>query len=279
MSKNATRLRELLMALPGPGALLPGIDPASMPGVKDRKGAEREVQDTASQLASLQERLWAEQRHSVLLVLQGMDTSGKDGTIKHVFRGLNPVSIDVASFQRPTEEERRHHFLWRVERHLPRPGQIVIFNRSHYEDVVAVPVQHLEPEEIWQPRFDEINEFERKVTDSGTSILKVFLHISYDEQRKRLLARLEDPDKQWKFDEQDIEQRAKWAEYQAAYETAISRCHSEDAPWVVVPADRKWYRNWAVARLLFETLQDLDPKYPRPHLDVEALKARLAPPN
>jgi PPK2 family polyphosphate:nucleotide phosphotransferase len=279
MSKNATPVRELLLARPGPGALLPGIDPESTPGVKDRKVADRDAEEMASALASLQERLWAEHRRSVLLVLQGMDTSGKDGTVKHVFRGLNPVSVDVVSFQRPTEEERRHHFLWRVENHLPTPGQIVIFNRSHYEDVIAVPVQHLEPDEAWQPRFEEINEFERKVADSGTSILKMFLHISYDEQRKRLLARLEDPDKHWKFDEQDIEQRAKWTEYQAAYETAISRCSSEDAPWLVIPADRKWYRNWAVARALFETLDDLDPKYPRPHLDVAALQARLAPPN
>jgi PPK2 family polyphosphate:nucleotide phosphotransferase len=223
--------------------------------------------------------LWAEQRRSLLLVLQGMDTSGKDGTIKHVFRGLNPSSIEVAVFKRPTDEERRQHFLWRIERRLPQPGQIGIFNRSHYEDVITVPVLHLEPEETWQTRFDEINEFERKVVDRGTTIVKVFLHISYDEQRERLLARLENPDKQWKFDEQDVEQRAKWTEYQAAYETAISRCHTDDAPWFVVPADRKWYRNWAVAGLLFETLDAMDPQYPHPHLDIDALKARLAPPN
>jgi PPK2 family polyphosphate:nucleotide phosphotransferase len=272
-------VRDLLLARPGEGALLPGIDTASTPGVKDRNHAEHEIEATAASLAEFQDRLWAEHRRSLLLVLQGMDTSGKDGTIKHVFKGLNPLGVDVAVFKKPTEEELAHDFLWRIERRLPQTGEIVIFNRSHYEDVVTVRVLELAPEEVWRPRFDRIVSFEQQTTDAATTIVKVFLHISYDEQRERLLARLEDPDKHWKFNEQDIEQRAHWAAYQAAYEEAIGQTHTAHAPWYIVPADKKWYRNWAVARLLNETFGEMDPRYPRPELDVEALKERLAPPN
>jgi PPK2 family polyphosphate:nucleotide phosphotransferase len=274
-----TSIRDLLRVDPDGGAILPGIDPGGMPGVKDRETADAARTELSEQIHGLQERLFVENRRSVLVVLQAMDTGGKDGTIEHVFGTMNPAGVDVASFKAPTEEELAHHFLWRIERRLPAPGQIMIFNRSHYEDVLIVRVHALVPEDVWRGRFDEIDAFEAKVAAAGTTIVKCFLHISYDEQRERLLARLDDPDKRWKFNEADIDERARWADYQAAYEDAIRRCSTEAAPWYVVPADRKWYRNWAVASLLAETLEEMDPSYPRPELDIEALKRRLAPPH
>ena len=272
-------IRDLLRADPDGGAILPGIDPGATPGVKDRDAAEAARGELSDRLHGLQERLFVEGRRSMLVVLQAMDTGGKDGTIEHVFGTMNPAGVDVASFKKPTDEELAHHFLWRIERRLPVPGQIMIFNRSHYEDVLIVRVHGLVPDEVWSGRFEEIDAFESTITASGTTIVKCFLHISYDEQRARLLARLDDPDKHWKFNETDIDERARWADYQAAYEDAIRRCSTEAAPWYVIPADRKWYRNWAVATLLAETLEELDPTYPRPDLDVEGLRARLAPPH
>jgi PPK2 family polyphosphate:nucleotide phosphotransferase len=272
-------VRDLLRVRPEGGPVLPGIDPRSHPGIRDRRAASTEVEGAAAHLGKLQDRLWAEHTRSVLVVLQGMDTSGKGGTISHVFRGLNPAGVEVAAFKQPTEKERAHPFLWRIERRLPQPGQIGIFDRSHYEDVVVVRVHNLVPEDVWRGRYDEIVAWERGIVTAGTSIVKVYLHLSYDEQRERLLARLRDPDKHWKFKEGDIEERRRWPAYMQAYEDALRRCHTDEAPWYIVPADRKWYRNWAVERLMLETLEDLDPGYPRPPLDVPALEARLAPPN
>ena len=272
-------VRDLLRAGPDGSPLLPRIDPLGHPGIGGRRDAIRELEAAALRLASLQDRLYAEHTRAVLVVLQGMDTSGKSGAVKHVFRGVNPAGLSVTAFKQPTEEERAHHFLWRIEQLLPGPGHIAIFDRSHYEDVIVVRVHGLVPEEEWRGRYEEIVEFERRVAAGGTAVVKVYLHLSFEEQRRRLLARLEDPDKHWKFNEADIEERARWPEYMAAYEDAIARCHTDESPWYIVPADRKWYRNWAVERLVVETLEDLDPHYPRPPLDVEALQARLAPPN
>ncbi len=272
-------LRDRLRVAPGASAVLPGIDTRSTPGVKDRKEAESARPALAERLHSLQERLFVEGTRSVLVVLQAMDTGGKDGTIEHVFGTMNPAGLDVAAFKKPTEEELAHPFLWRIERRLPAPGQIMIFNRSHYEDVLVVRVHSLVPEDVWVARYDEIIAFEAKAIAAGTTVVKCFLHISYEEQRERLLARLDDPAKQWKFKEGDIDERAFWADYQAAYEDVLRRCSTDAAPWYVIPADRKWYRNWAVASLLAETLEELDPAYPRPTLDVARLKERLAPPN
>jgi PPK2 family polyphosphate:nucleotide phosphotransferase len=274
-----TTVRALLRAGPDGSPLLPRIDPRGHAGIRSRSEALREIEGTARRLAGLQERLWAEHTRSLLVVLQGMDTSGKGGTIKHVFRGVNPAGLDVAAFKQPTPAERAHPFLWRIERRLPDPGGIVIFDRSHYEDVLVVRVHDLVPESIWRPRYEEIVEWEGRVASAGTAIVKVYLHISYDEQRERLLARLDDPDKHWKFNEGDIEERALWNDYMAAYEDVFARTHTDVAPWYIVPADRKWYRNWAVERLVVETLEELDPRFPRPDLDVQALKERLAPPN
>lgn len=275
---DQTDVAELLRAPPD-GAILPGIHPRSTPGVKDREAAEAEMPVLADRLGELQERLWVEGTRSVLVVVQGMDTSGKGGTVRHVFSSMHPAGTEVSAFKKPSEEELAHHFLWRIDRKLPAPGEVMVFDRSHYEDVLVVRVRSLVPESEWRPRFGEIVSFEERVAASGTTIVKCMLHISYDEQRERLLARLDDPSKHWKFHEADIEERQRWQDYQGAYEEAIRECSTETAPWYVIPADRKWYRNWAISTLLVETLERMDPRLPQPDLDVEALKARLAPPN
>ena len=274
-----TSVEALLRADPDGGAILPGIDARATPGVKDRDAAEHDMSSLAERLDELQERLWVEGTRSLLVVLQGMDTSGKGGAVRHVFSAMDPAGLEVASFKKPTEEELAHHFLWRIERKLPVPGEVVVFDRSHYEDVLVVRVHDLVPQEEWRGRYEEINDFERRITGAGTTIVKCMLHISYDEQRERLLARLDDPSKRWKFREGDIEERGRWEHYMAAYEDAIAECSTDIAPWYVVPSDRKWYRNWAISTLLVETLERIDPRYPQPDLDVEALKARLQPPH
>ena len=255
------------------------VDPRATPGVEHREAAEAELIELGEQLDGWQERLWAEGTRSILLLLQGMDTCGKGGTVRHVVSAMDPAGVDVVAFKAPTDEELAHHFLWRIERWLPAPGQVVVFDRSQYEDVLIVRVHALVGEEVWRPRYDEINAWERQVAASGTTIVKCFLHISSEEQRERLLARLDDPTKRWKFREGDIDERRQWSDYMAAYDEAIARCSTEVAPWYVVPADKKWYRNWAIAKLLVEAFEELDPAYPMVELDVPRLKARLAPPN
>ena len=263
----------------GDGAILPGIDTRATPGVADRATAEAAMPTLADRLEDLQERLWVEGTRSLLVVLQGMDTSGKGGTVRHVFSAMNPAGVEITSFKQPSEEELANHFLWRIERALPVGGEVMVFDRSHYEDVLIVRVRQLVPEDVWRARYEEIRAFEERVVAGGTTIVKVMLHISYDEQRERLLARLDDPAKHWKFNEGDITERTRWQDYQAAYEEALRECSTDGAPWYVVPADRKWYRNWAVSTLLVEALERIDPQLPQPALDVEALKARLQPPD
>lgn len=254
------------------------VDPDATPGV-DHGSADSELLELREKLESLQERLWAEGTRSLLLVLQGMDTSGKGGTVGHVVSSMNPAGVDVSAFKKPIDEELAHDFLWRIEKRLPGPGEVVVFDRSHYEDVLVVRVHGLVDEPTWRARYDQINDFERRVIEAGTTIVKCFLHISYDEQRERLLARLDDPTKHWKFRERDIEERALWQDYMAAYDDALALCSSDDAPWFVIPADHKWYRDWAIGTLLVETLERMDPRYPPTDLDVPALKARLTPPH
>jgi PPK2 family polyphosphate:nucleotide phosphotransferase len=250
----------------------------SHPGVKSRKeGAARAAGD-GERLAGLQERLWAEHARTVLLVLQGIDTSGKDGTIKHVIGLVNPLGCRITTFKRPTPEEARHHFLWRIRQALPEPGQIGVFGRSHYEDVIVPRVHGTRPDAEIEKRYAEIARFEAGLVGGSTTIVKCFLHISSEEQRERLLARLDDPDKRWKFEEGDIDERALWPTYQDTFREMLRRSSPDDAPWYVVPADRKWYRNWAVGRLLTETLTEMAPEYPRPPLDIPALKERLLAP-
>ena len=274
------RLRDALRHDPG-GPSFAGLEPDATPkapGGKRRTLAKLEQRGV--ELADLQERLYAEATQPgatrrVLLVLQGMDTSGKGGTIEHVIGLVNPQGVAIASFKKPTAEELRHHFLWRVRRRVPAPGRLGIFDRSHYEDVLIARVHHLGDRATIERRYDEINRFEAKLAQEGVAIVKVFLHLSFEEQRERLLARLRDPDKHWKFNPGDVEERQRWPDYQGAYDLALERCSTEHAPWYVVPADHKWYRNWAVGRLLLETLRELDPQYPRPDLDVEELERRL----
>jgi PPK2 family polyphosphate:nucleotide phosphotransferase len=246
------------------------VDTRATPGVKQRKSAEKEFARDAAELASLQERLYAEDARRLVLVLQGMDTCGKDGTVKHVAGQVNPAGLHIVSFKQPTPDERKHHFLWRIQRALPAPGYLGIFNRSQYEEVLVVRVHDLAP---WEGRYEEIVKFE---ATAGVTWVKCMLHISRDEQRDRLLARLQDPTKRWKFDVTDLAERERWDDYMAAYQDALERCDTDDAPWYVVPADRKWYRNWAVQQLLLETLRELDPQYPaREDLDLPALEAQL----
>jgi PPK2 family polyphosphate:nucleotide phosphotransferase len=241
-------------------------DTGAFPGGKEE--AAPVLADLNTRLEALQERLAAEGRSKVLVVLQGMDTSGKDGVIRHVFDGVNPAGVRVASFKVPTEEERAHDFLWRVHPHVPGAGQITIFNRSHYEDVLVARVKNLVPKEVWKKRYDHIRDFERLLCDNGTTILKFFLHIDLDEQKERLEARLEDPDKHWKFRLGDLDDRKLWKEYKKAYEDALERTSTDSAPWYVVPANKKWYRNLVVATLLVEALEKLDPKPPQPEADL-----------
>ena len=271
----AMSLRELLRAPLAADDPLARHEPDSHPGVKDKRKAASSIATDHERLAALQERLWAERARTVLLVLQGIDTSGKDGTIEHVIGQVNPLGCRITSFKRPTPEEARHHFLWRIRRALPEPGQIGVFGRSHYEDVIVPRVHGGLTEAEIDKRYAEITRFEAGLSGGSTRIVKCFLHISSEEQRQRLLARLDDPDKRWKFDERDIDERQLWPKYQDTFREMLRRTNSDDAPWYVVPADRKWYRNWAVGRLLIETLTEMAPEYPQPALDIRALRVRL----
>jgi len=270
------RLRNLLQAQAHDGRFrLAEVDPDSTPGLKKKKQATRDLAKHKAKLFSLQERLYAEHKRAVLLVLQGMDTSGKDGTITHVIGNLNPQAVEITSFKQPTPEEKRHGFLWRIRRRLPPQGNVGIFNRSQYEDVLVVRVHGLAPLNVIERRYGLINRFEKQVNSQRIKIVKICLHISYDEQRKRLIERLKDPDKQWKFSEHDIDERAYWDDYQSAYSIAITNCSTAYAPWYVVPANNKDYRNWAVSRILIETLEEMSPQYPHPKLDIPRLMKRI----
>jgi PPK2 family polyphosphate:nucleotide phosphotransferase len=251
------------------------VDAAASPGLKSRKQLKRDLKRFKSRLFNLQERLFAEQKRSVLLVLQGMDTSGKDGTITHVIGNLNPQGVSITTFKQPTPEERRHGFLWRIRKRLPAKGLVGIFNRSHYEDVLIARVHDLAKPRVIEQRYGVINRFERELVRGGTTVIKICLHISYDEQRRRLLDRLRDPDKHWKFHETDIDERAFWDDYMSAYSIAVTNCSTQWAPWYVVPSNDKDYRNWAISRILLETFEQMDPQYPHPKLDVARLVKRL----
>lgn len=239
-----------------------------------KEEGERQLVRWLSRLDALQERLYAEGERSVLLVLQGMDASGKDGTIKTIAGAMNPLGIRSVAFKAPTPEELAHDFLWRIHRQTPRRGEIVFFNRSHYEDVLVARVDRLVPEAVWHRRYERIREFERNLVESGTAVVKFFLNISSDEQRERLQARVDDPSKRWKFSADDLRKRRQWKAYQHAYRNALKRCDSKWAPWIVVPADHKWYRNLVVARDLVAVLERIDPQYPRPNFDPKKIRVR-----
>jgi PPK2 family polyphosphate:nucleotide phosphotransferase len=260
--------------------VLADVDTSSHPGIDSKKHAEKALEANHGQLADLQERLFAESKfggtRSVLLVLQAMDTAGKGGIIRHVVGGIDPQGVHIHAFKAPTDEERKHDFLWRVRPHLPVAGIIGVFDRSHYEDVLIHRVRGFSTPEAIEERYGIITDFEREVVASGTTIIKVMLHISSAEQKQRLSERLERPDKHWKYNPGDVDERKLWPAYQEAYQIALTRTSTADAPWYVVPADHKWYARWAVQGLLLDALQKLDPQWPAVDYDVEAEKARLA---
>lgn len=243
------------------GTTDPGDRSAFSGGRDQAKSLQKKL---TKRLEELQELLYAEGRHKVLIVLQGMDAAGKDGTIRHVFDGTNPQGVKVASFKQPTTLEMAHDYLWRVHRQTPGRGEITIFNRSHYEDVLVVRVNNLVPPEVWERRYDQIVQFEKMLSDEGTTIRKFFLHISKEEQKARFEARLTEPSKNWKFSLGDLEVREQWDSYMEAYEAVLNRTSSEETPWYVIPADRKWYRNLAISQILVETLESLDMRFPEP---------------
>ena len=276
----ADSIGSLLRLAPGASVDLAGFDAGATPGVSSRAHAEAQLPALSARLSALQERLYADAVGSgsprrVLLVLQGMDTSGKGGTVRHVVGQLDPNGIRIKAFKAPTEEERAHDFLWRVRSEVPQPGQIGIFDRSQYEDVLVAKVRKLVLPMHIARRYGAINKFEQGLVAEGCVVVKCFLHISLEEQRERLLARLENPDKHWKYSPSDVDDRLLWPEFQEAYRIALERCGTEDAPWHVVPADRKWYRNYAVLRLLIEALEGIDPQYPAGEFDLGQERARV----
>jgi PPK2 family polyphosphate:nucleotide phosphotransferase len=247
---------------PGSKIKLTDIDPRKVNGDWTKKLAAGRIAENTAQSRDLAYRLYAENRRSLLLVLQGMDSAGKDGTIRTVMTGINPQSCQITPFKQPSHEELDHDFLWRIHRAVPRRGNIGIFNRSHYEDVLVVRVHDLISEKKWRSRYARINEFEQMLSEGGVTILKCFLHISKEEQRERLQSRLDEPHKRWKFSSADLSERKLWPDYQEAYEEALIQCNTKHAPWYVIPGDRKWYRNLVVSTLLRETLEAMDPQFP-----------------
>ena len=251
-----------------PPKVLDSLDARATPGWKGGQGKARAETDALrDSLVGLQERLYAGAAHSLLVVLQAMDTGGKDGAIRRVFSGVNPAGVRIARFQAPTRIELARDYLWRVHAKVPEKGEIVIFNRSHYEDVLAARVNEIVPPEVWRRRYGHIRDFERMLHDEGTSIIKFYLHIDRDEQRRRLQDRLDEPDKRWKFDAHDLEQRRLWPEYMHAFRDAIVETDCDHAPWYVIPANRKWYRDFAIMRIVVDTLESLDLKYPKAEFD------------
>jgi PPK2 family polyphosphate:nucleotide phosphotransferase len=257
---------------PGAKVKLDDIDPAFKDGHKSHKAAGEEIAHCQEKLCALQEQLYAERRHSVLICLQALDTGGKDGAINHVLGAMNPQGCRVAAFKQPTPEELAHDFLWRVHKVAPAHGEVVIFNRSHYEDVLVARVHDLVPKAVWSRRYELINNFEKNLVEHSTQILKFYLHISKEEQLKRFKQRLDDPSKQWKISDADYKERAYWDDYRAAYEDAISKCSTEHAPWFIIPANHKWFRNLAIARIVVEHMEGLKMKYPKPTVDIEQIR-------
>jgi PPK2 family polyphosphate:nucleotide phosphotransferase len=253
--------RDKFLVKPGCKIHLKNYDPGATTNYSKKKALSL-LQENLDRLKTLQHLLYAENKRSLLVILQAMDAGGKDGTIRHVFGPLNPQGVKVVSFKKPTEEELSHDFLWRIHRHTPRTGEIRIFNRSHYEDVLIVSVHKLVQKTIWSKRFKHINSFEKLLTDNGTFVLKFFLHISKKEQLKRLEARLNDPTKKWKANPKDFEERNFWDDYMNAYEAVLNKCSTINAPWFVIPADKKWFRNLVISSILVNTLESLKMKFP-----------------
>jgi PPK2 family polyphosphate:nucleotide phosphotransferase len=283
-SKAPSKPVSELLRLPQGSVSMADQDPSATPGYpgKGKADALALTEALGPQVSDLQEMLYASGRSNpdtaprVLVVLQGMDTSGKGGVIRHAVGLVDPQGIDLTAFKAPTPEERKHDYLWRIRNAVPGAGRIGIFDRSHYEDVLVVRVESLVPEDVWGKRYDEINQFEAELAAGGTRIIKCMLNVSSGEQKARLAERLEDPTKYWKYNPDDVDARAKWPAYMEAYEALLEKCNTDAAPWYVIPADRKWYRNWAVAELLRETLAGMQLSWPAAEFDVEAEKLRVA---
>jgi PPK2 family polyphosphate:nucleotide phosphotransferase len=270
----STNFTKELRIKPGKKVKLKHFDADDTLGWDKGKETTEALDKTIEKLDELQYLLYAEHRHALLIVLQGLDAAGKDGTIRHVMNGVNPQGTHVTSFKVPTAEEAAHDFLWRIHKAVPKIGDIGIFNRSQYEDVLVVRVHDLVPKKVWSMRYDQINSFEQMLAEDNIRILKFFLHISKEEQRKRFQERIDDPDKRWKISESDFHERKYWDEYTQAYEEALTRCSTDHAPWFVIPSNKKWFRNLAVSRIIVEALDDLHMKFPPPTVDVKKLKWR-----
>lgn len=268
------KLSKELIVPPGAKLRLDRRDPAATPEVNDKQAAVEIVEANTKRLAEHQYLLYAEGKRAVLIVIQAMDAGGKDGIIRHVMTGLNPQGCRVTSFKVPSSEELHHDFLWRIHKAVPAAGEVGIFNRSHYEDVLVVRVHKLVPRDVWSARYRQINAFEEMLAGNKVTILKFFLHISREEQKKRFKERLSDPTKEWKISEADFTERRYWDEYVAAYEDALSQCSTPWAPWYVIPADHKWFRNLAVSQIIIEAMEGLDMKFPKPSVDLEKIRVR-----
>ena len=266
--------RKKLIVEPGSKVKLRAFDPAYKGKHEDEKGAAAEMAKHLARITRQQRLLYGEKRHSVLIVLQGIDAAGKDGTCWHVMQAMNPQGVQVTGFKQPTPAELAHDFLWRIHPHTPGKGSVSIFNRSHYEDVLVTRVHDLVPKSVWSKRYGLINDFERLLTESGVAILKLFLLISPEEQLKRFAERLDDPMRQWKISDGDYSERARWDEYTDAYEAMIEKCSTPDAPWYVIPSNHKWFRNLAVSQILAATLEDLHMKLPAPTVDLDKIRAQ-----
>jgi PPK2 family polyphosphate:nucleotide phosphotransferase len=264
--------RKKLIVAPGSKVKLADIDPAFHGKHETHEAALGELQEQVAKLTHLQYLLYAEKKHALLIVLQGIDAAGKDGTCWHVMSAMNPQGTSVTGFKQPSEEERAHDFLWRIHPHTPKLGQVAVFNRSHYEDVLVVRVHKLLPKKVWSQRYDLINDFEKMLADHGTTIIKLFLYISPEEQLERFKQRLDDPQRQWKISDSDYKERAFWNDYIKAYEDMLEKCSTKHAPWYVIPSNHKWFRNLAVSRIIADTLADLDMKMPEPTEDLDVIR-------
>jgi PPK2 family polyphosphate:nucleotide phosphotransferase len=273
-AKNRIDIARFRVPEGGKGFRLKNVDPAGKDGLPDRAAAEAEMAADAERIDELQDIMYAQGRHALLCVFQAMDCGGKDGTVRKAFGKVDPIGIVVTAFKKPSERELAQDYLWRVHQTVPPRGVIGIFNRSHYEDVLVVRVHGLAPAAAIEQRYDQINAFEKHLGENGVTILKFFLHISKEEQKKRLQERIDDPKKRWKFNPGDIEERALWPQYMEAYEIALTRCSTNWAPWYVIPADRNWYRNAVVARIVRTTLEGLGLSYPKPKVDFSKIAIR-----
>lgn len=259
---------------PGSSIRLKDLGPSFSKKNIEKISSIQEIKKLQEKMDEYQFRLFTEKKHSMLIVLQAPDAGGKDGVVRHVISSMNPQGCRVVSFKQPTPEELTHDFLWRIERQVPKPGEVVIFNRSQYEDVLVVRVHDLVPKEVWSNRYEQINNFEKRLTENGTHILKFFLHISKEEQLRRFKQRLDDPTRQWKISEADYTEREYWKNYETAYEEALSKCSTKESPWFIIPSDQKWFRNLAISKIIVETMEKFGIEFPEPSVNIEDIRSK-----